>query len=448
MGITYSSSKGYRAKGYACPDVVKCYPSRTYKKFPVHKVKGPGELIQTLRILPNYSVQNPAIDAWWTFCQFFPNNDNILFSTSSPFQILHGSVWKKVSAMPCGKVMQYNLEGAKCGTVPQATCEGFPKLQISPDGVKFTTLSTSSISEHFVLYKTMNPIIKRAHDPSLTQYKDYATSPNGSFYAILAKTSSSCYTFFVFGSCSLLHAEAVIKVDDLYPTIKPPPLSLTERTDIKWSPDSRQVAVGLSRGQLIVIDWRKLQGVCSVFEDVISDYELCGPSTFDFDPRSQHCVMAVAANDMILYRINTDEKKRLGSSDNLGSFVDCLKYSYDANCIVTSLFNLRIKVLDADELCVLFEINLTVSCPDFMDVSANLGSIVPNVTCLAITATGEQVAIACWDRKIRILQLPKVLNLQCMCKYTILSVVNPSNIMKLPLPHLLKDYLYSLPFNP
>ncbi|XP_062592275.1 uncharacterized protein LOC134253714, partial [Saccostrea cucullata] len=335
-----------------------------------------------------------------------------------------------------------------CGTVPQATCEGFPKFQINPDGVKFTCLSSSSISEHFVIYKTMNPIITRAHDPSLTQYKDYATSPNGSFHAILAKTSASCYTFFVFGSCSYLHTEAVIKIDDLYPTIKPPSLSVTERIDIKWSPDSRHVAVGFSRGQLTVIDWRKLQGVCSVFEDVISDLELCGPSTFDFDPRSQHCVMAVAANDMILYRINTHEKKKLGCSDDLGSFVDCLKYSYDANCIVTSLFNLRIKVLDADELCSLFEINLSVTCPDFMDVSANLGSIVPNVTCLSITATGEQVAIACWDRKIRILQLPKVLNLQCMCKYTILSVVDPSKIMKLPLPHLLKDYLFSLPFNP
>lgn len=129
-------------------------------------------------------------------------------------------------------------------------------------------------------------------------------------------------------------------------------------------------------------------------------------------------------------------------------WINCLKYSYDSNCIVSALFNLKIKVLDADDLNLLLEIDLTVVCPDFEDISLKLGSIAPNTTCLSLTSTGEQAAIACWDRKIRVLQLLNVLNLQSLCKFAIQHFVHPSNIEKLCLPHLLKDYLYSFPFNP
>lgn len=294
----------------------------------------------------------------------------------------------------------------------------------------------------------MAPTVQRAHDPTFTHYRDYSTSSDGNYHAILAKTAASVYALYIFGSSSVLHADAVIKIRDLYPNISPLSAPHTEIENVKWSPDNRHIAVGFSKGHLIVIDWRRNQRVCDVFQDIILECELCGPGSFDFDARSQHCIMFVAANDMILYRINTDEKRMLCHSDDLGSFVDCLRYSYDSHCIVAALFNLKIKVLDADELCPLFEIDLTVTCSDFEDISVKLGSAAPNVTCLSLTTTGEQVAIACWDRKIRILQLPKVFNLQCLCKFVILSLVQPSKIGRLPLPHLLKDYLYSLPFNP
>lgn len=448
MGVSTSTLKGYIAHGHSCPDVVRCYPSQTLTKFPRKKGKKQGELIEILQILPKYSVENPTIDVWWTFCQFFPNNDNIIISTSTPFQILHGIQWKKVSSLPCGKVMQYNLDNGKSGVIPQASCKGFPKLQINPDGRKLTTLDTSSIHEHLVVYNPGHPIIHRARDSHFTQYRDYATSANGRYHAVVAKATSNVYTLSVYGSETVLVPDAVMKIPDLYPDIKPPPLPFTDRADVKWSPDSRLVAVGFSKGELIVVDWKKGQGVCSVFEEILSDCDLQSPSTYDFDPRSQHCVMAVAANDTVLYIINTEKKKMLCSSSDLGSCVDCLKYSYDSNCIVSALFNLKIKVLDADDLNLQLEIDLTVVCPDFEDILLKLGSIAPNTTCLSLSSTGEQAAIACWDRKIRVMQLLNVLNLQSLCKFAIQRFVHPSDIEKLPLPHLLKDYLYSFPFNP
>jgi WD40 repeat protein len=332
--------------------------------------------------------------------------------------------------------------------VPQTTCEGFPKLQINPNGMRLTTLSTTSIVEQPVSYKPMNSSIQRSHDPSFVQYKDYATSSNGSYHAILARTAASDFALYVFGTANVLQADAVIKIKDLYPNISPLCNHLTEIENVKWSPDTKYVAVGFSRGDLIVIDWRKHQSVCDVFQDVVVDSKLSRPGAYDFDSRSQHCSMFVAANDMIVYRINADDKKILCCSDDLGSFVDCLTYSYDQHCVVVSLFNLKLKILDGDELCSLFEIDLAVTCPHFEDISVKLGSAAPNVTCLSLTATGEQVAIACWDKTIRILQLPKVFNLQYLCKVAILSTVQPSEMKKLPLPHLLKDYLYSLPYNP
>lgn len=61
------------------------------------------------------------------------------------------------------------------GVIPQASCKGFPKLQINPDGRKLTTLDTSSIHEHLVVYNPGHPIIHRARDSHFTQYRDYAT---------------------------------------------------------------------------------------------------------------------------------------------------------------------------------------------------------------------------------------------------------------------------------
>lgn len=57
MGVSTSSLKGYIAHGHSCPDVVRCYPSQTLTKFPGHKGKKQGELIEILRILPNNSVE-------------------------------------------------------------------------------------------------------------------------------------------------------------------------------------------------------------------------------------------------------------------------------------------------------------------------------------------------------------------------------------------------------
>lgn len=58
MGVSTSTLKGYIAHGHSCPDVVRCYPSQTLTKFPGHKGKKQGELIEILRILPKYSVES------------------------------------------------------------------------------------------------------------------------------------------------------------------------------------------------------------------------------------------------------------------------------------------------------------------------------------------------------------------------------------------------------
>lgn len=61
MGVSTSTLKGYIAHGHSCPDVVRCYPSQTLTKFPGHKGKKQGELIEILRILPKYSVESKSI---------------------------------------------------------------------------------------------------------------------------------------------------------------------------------------------------------------------------------------------------------------------------------------------------------------------------------------------------------------------------------------------------
>lgn len=54
MGVSTSTLKGYIAHGHSCPDV----RVQTLTKFPGHKGKKQGELIEILRILPKYSVES------------------------------------------------------------------------------------------------------------------------------------------------------------------------------------------------------------------------------------------------------------------------------------------------------------------------------------------------------------------------------------------------------
>lgn len=61
MGVSTSTLKGYIAHGHSCPDVVRCYPSQILTKFPGHKGKKQGELIEILQILPKYSVESKSI---------------------------------------------------------------------------------------------------------------------------------------------------------------------------------------------------------------------------------------------------------------------------------------------------------------------------------------------------------------------------------------------------
>lgn len=113
--------------------------------------------------------------------------------------------------------------------------------------------------------------------------------------------------------------------------------------------------------------------------------------------------MVVVVNDIVLYIINIEKKKMFCSLSDFGSCVDCFKYLYDFNCIVLVFFNLKIKVLDVDDLNFQFEIDLIVVCLDFEDILFKLGFIVFNIICFFLFFIGEQVVIVCWDRKIRVM---------------------------------------------
>lgn len=61
----------------------------------------------------------------------------------------------------------------------------------------------------------------------------------------------------MYGLETVLVFDVVMKIFDLYSDIKLLFLFFIDRVDVKWFSDSRFVVVGFSKGELIVVDWKK-----------------------------------------------------------------------------------------------------------------------------------------------------------------------------------------------
>lgn len=143
------------------------------------------------------------------------------------------------------------------GVIFQVSCKGFLKFQINLDGRKLIILDIFFIYEYLVVYNLGYFIIYRVRDSYFIQYRDYVIFVNGRYYVVVVKVLSNVYTLFVYGLETVLVFDVVMKIFDLYFDIKLLFLFFIDRVDVKWFSDSRFVVVGFSKGELIVVDWKK-----------------------------------------------------------------------------------------------------------------------------------------------------------------------------------------------
>lgn len=99
----------------------------------------------------------------------------------------------------------------------------------------------------------------------------------------------------------------------------------------------------------------------------------------------------------------------------------------------------KILALNSESLSVLFVLNAHLQPDGLRTWYQNT-----EVSCLAFTRTCQQVAAGYKDGRVRVWQLPLILNLQHMCRLVVINHVPAREIPLLPLPsHVIRYLLFS-----
>lgn len=443
MGQTFSGPGGCIISSNKEPQITKCVPCTKYKQFPVDRTKSAGELISIFKALPSVTGTIEG-SYWWLNCQFVPNDDSSLITTSSAYHLRNGMSSVFVKNVPKGRICTFYFEPSKLSydiinRSQSATC---PKIQIHPDSFCIFFLGLNEIS--FLHRNDVLDIHNKALEHHGRLYRSFAMSPDGRRTCILARHGQD-YDLIIFGINAITYCDLTIHCSKLNKDFRGTSVR-TELVDCKWSPDSSYVGASISTGYLLVFDIKAGEMVCSVFPDILDDSSLSSVSAFDFDPRSCKQIIAVGSTDGHLYIVNLSDGDVVCKSEcNKRDTIDTVQYNPEGNIVGIALRSCKIILYDSCSCNCIFAIDMVNSCPELNNLPSQGNN--PVIMRLDFTRSGEQLATCCCDGNIRIWQLPKFINLKFMCKLKILSLVSQGEIKWLPLPGTIKDYLLPLPLS-
>ncbi|XP_033738440.1 uncharacterized protein LOC117325998 [Pecten maximus] len=444
MGVAFNKPNIVLVRGSYHTEGERAVPVYNYKPFPEHWNRPAGCLITRVKAVP--SVKEEENDFyWWTDCEFLPNNDSSMVTSCSAFCIQPSQGLTSSRAIQPGKICLFDLSGdknIKCGYYRQASVASFPKLQPFPDGENIVYLG-STCDNIKLMSLQRSTFLSRAQDVYFRAYKYVSVSPSGCYFAIMARTSKQYqYELLIYHSNIITRADSIIDCYKINSEFKGSRLNL-EHTTCKWSPDSLCVAAGISHGQLIIVSRRSQTCLCDVFSDVIPNTCLSRATTFDFDPKSCHQVVAVGATNRFLYIVDVEEGTVLCQTEEVcgDHAIDVVRFSCDGEFVGVALKNFTIQLFSPDTCCLIFRFSMKDS---LLSLQTSMGPHA-SILNLTFTSTGQQAVTSTADGYVSFWQLPRKLELQFICKFKILSCVSLDRVSRLPLPPRLKDYLLSLP---
>ena len=222
-----------------------------------------------------------------------------------------------------------------------------------------------------------------------------------------------------------------------------------ERVECQWSSDSSCIAIGIHpHGDLIIFSVQLQKFVRNIFPDVVSVGCLSRETTFDFYPFSiLETIIALGSNDRFLYTINANTGHILNQTEaSISEYpIDCLKWSPVGDRICVALRNYDVHLYDAATCSLVHKFNINDHYTENgLQLNTDFTGPNPSVTMMNFSFSGEQLATCTNNGEVQIWRLPKVMNLQNMCRLSIQKCVPYSLMKNLPLPSKLIDNLLNM----
>ena len=272
-------------------------------------------------------------------------------------------------------------------------------------------------------------------------YKKCAISPNGFLAALVAKRSFVVELILVRLDPGWSVESKYIDCHKMCPTFKGD-ISHTDVYDCKFSLDSSCIAVGSSFGDLFLVD-AELNYLCTICPGIIDKAldRMSNERCFDFDSRFARRQLAVGSGANFVYVCDIESAIIVGKKQVCDEgTIQCLKYSKRGHCLAVALSHGDIHILEPDDLSCLYTLS-AASLNRSMALCTVNGSLAKTIS-MSFSTAGEQLAVSYTDGFIRIWQLQPIINLQHMCRMTILQLVRLHEIYLLPLPKKIISELY------
>ncbi|KAK3094175.1 hypothetical protein FSP39_025028 [Pinctada imbricata] len=447
MGQIPSQIAGVRLKSLLHPGVTKESPPLHYRPSSPDRNKASGELITTFNALP--TMPESGDEYWMVSGQFLPCNDSLYVMTSTMYYPRPNAAWSPVKNLASRKIFKVDLNKEQPEYIQICTRGGmtFPVTYATPDGMKLATLAPDSIHvTSMVKYNNYGTqTLQRAQSINFGRYRNFAVSYNGDFFAILGRSTNRQYILYIYSSSVFTRPLSTTNVTKLYKGCNVPNGHQHDFTCLRWSTDTAYVGVGFGCGHLVVFDWRRETGVCSVFEDILPDCALSSVKAYDFDRTSFKRVLSAGTSDGRIYKVDCEDYKVIGKIELGGeATVDILAYRYDDCRLIVALSNFVIQVYDGESLSLLCDIRMKESMDNLN--KPPLSPYCPSIVTMDVSMDGQVAVVGTWTGVMSVWQLPKILNLKYLCKYKILCETKQGDVQKLPLPNLMKDYLLSFPY--
>lgn len=275
-------------------------------------------------------------------------------------------------------------------------------------------------------------------------FQHCAISPNGYYIAYMARTSLKIEL----GLIQIEHHGMLTYLSYIYcDSICPSCISnrnYNDRYQCKFSPDSLYIAAATSFGHLLIVNKPDLTCHCKISPGIVEwgVDNMTNERSYDFDPRFNHERLAFGSIKQNVHFCNIDNKTIEETVHLDDGHIQCVKFHPRGHCLAVACSSGIVHILNSDNGDVVMRLDGS-ALPSEAAIGTVNGSLAEAVS-MSFTSMSEVLAVSHTDGYVRLWQLSPELNLQTLCKRTILQHVKLSQLHELPIPQRILEEMTSV----